>query len=247
MALPKPQIVANWVVEDGTNIAYQKLENIVLAILRNRISTISEEACWDYIEEFIEDIANDLFRKENDSQVDAVELHFDISDEDDNYYIKFIDTPEIQFLRTLQKDTPENFEIFCKDLLNKLGGNSNVQGGQNDGGVDFISYDLMLNNLRNQSTKGSRIAVIGQAKRYSDGNPVKIKELREFVGASIKKIDELKKTRSEQIGIMNPIILAFWTTSDFHEAAKEYAKDIGIWYLSGVALSQLALSVGMNE
>src|SRR5258705_463543 len=81
-------------------------------------------------------------------------------------------------------------------------------------------------NLPGLSTKGSRILVIGQAKRYIDGNHVREKELREFVGAVIKRVDELKRTRSEQFGIMHPIILAFWTTSDFHLNAREYAKNV---------------------
>jgi hypothetical protein len=215
MSLPKPQFVANQLVELGTNVDYKKLSDVVFLLMRNKYPTPSDEELWDYIESYNDDIARELFRKENDSSIDGVDLNFDISDEDDNYYIKFYERPEINLLRSLQKDTPYKFEAFCKTILEKFGGKSSVTGGSHDGGVDFYAFDLKLNNLPAISTKGSRIVVIGQAKRYKDGNHVKEKDLREFIGASIKKIDEFKKTRPELMGIFQPVILAFWTTSDF--------------------------------
>lgn len=246
MNLPKPQIVANWLVTEGSNPVYKKLDEVTAEILRKKIHTISEEQTWDYIEQYLDDIARELFRKETDSQIDAIELNFDISEEDDNYYIKFHDKPEIHFLRALQADSPDNFEKFCKTVLDKLGGKSIVTGGASDGGIDFISFDLQINNLPYPSTPGSRLIVIGQAKRNNDGNHIKETKLREFVGASIKKIDELKKSRSNTLGILHPAVLAFWTTTDFHEDAKKYARDIGIWYLNGIALCQLALKLDID-
>jgi hypothetical protein len=37
-----------------------------------------------------------------------------------------------------------------------------------------------------------------------------------------------------------------WTTSDFNRNAKEYARDMGMWYLNGLGLAQLAFKTGME-
>jgi hypothetical protein len=246
MSLPKPQHIANLVVELGNNLEFRKLENVVYDIFKIRFSSYSDAENWDYIEQYIKDIANELFIKVTDNKIDGVTLSFEINEDGGDFYIKFLDKPEIMLLRRLQANTPQNFEIFCKQILDKLGGNSIVSGSPYDGGIDFTSTDLLLNNLPGLSTKGSKILVIGQAKRYIDGNHVKEKDLREFIGAAIKRMDELKKTRSDQFGILHPIILAFWTTSDFHLNAKNYAKDLGIWYLNGIALCQLAIYLQLD-
>lgn len=247
MSSIKPQFVANKIVEFGTNLEFKKLDEVTFDILKANKYINSEEQIWDYIEQFNSDIARELYIKIEDRKTDGVTLNFELNDESGDYYIKFFNTPELDLLRKLQKNSPQNFEIFCKNILEKLGGLSHVSGGPNDGGIDFISTDLLLNNLPNNSTKGSRILVVGQAKRYKDGNQVCEKELREFVGASIKRIDDLKKTRSDQFGILHPVVLAFWTTSDFNSNARDFAKSIGIWYLNGVALCQLAIQLGLSN
>jgi hypothetical protein len=247
MSLPKPQFIANLIVENGDNHEFKNLVTVAFEVFSSKFPSYSEEAIWDFIDQYIGDIAKELFIKVNDNNIDGITLNFEINEDDGNYYIRFLDKPEIRLLRKLQADTPENFESFCKKILDKLGGNSIVSGGPNDGGIDFESTDLLISNLPKLSTKGSKILVIGQAKRYSEGNHVKEKELKEFIGSSIKRIDELKKTRSGQFGILHPIILAFWTTSDFHSNAKDYAKALGMWYLSGVALCQLAIHLNLDE
>jgi len=246
MSLPKPQYIANSLVELGNNPTFKKLEEVIYSIFKIKNLPLSEEEIWDYIEQFKKDIANELFLKIDDGKHDGVLLNYEINEDSGDFYIKFFDKPEITLLRKIQADTPQNFEFFCKNILDKLGGNSLVSGGPYDGGIDFTSTELQLKNLPGISTKGSRILVLGQAKRYADGNHVKEKDLREFVGASIKRMDELKKTRSDQFGILQPVILAFWTTSDFHQNAKDYARDLGIWYLNGIALCQLAFQLGIE-
>jgi restriction endonuclease Mrr len=247
MSLPKPQFIANLVVEIGANPEFKKLETVVFETFSSKFPSYSKEAIWDFIEQYLSDIAKELFIKDTDNKKDGITINFEINEDSGNYYIRFFDKPEINLLRKLQADTPENFELFCKKILDKLGGNSTVSGSPNDGGIDFHSTDLLIANLPKLSTSGSQILVLGQAKRYKDGNHVKEKDLREFVGASIKRMGDLKKTRNEQFGILHPTILAFWTTSDFHSNAKEYAKALGIWYLSGVALCQLAVHLKVDE
>ncbi|MFP9099020.1 restriction endonuclease [Flavobacterium sp. RHBU_24] len=244
MKFPQPQYIANLIVEKGNNLEFDKLENVAFQICRIKFPTPSDEEIWDYLDiRCIEDLANELFIKKTDNFNDGISINFIIEDDNENYYIKFLDKPEIHLLRLLQKDTSDNFEFFCKKILDGLGGNTIVSGGPSDGGIDFYSTNISINKLSAPSTIGSRILVIGQAKRYIDGNHVKLKELREFVGASLNFGFELKRSRSEQLGVLQPTVIAFWTTSDFHSDAKKYAKDMGIWYLNGIALCQLALQL----
>lgn len=245
MGQVKPQYIANSLLEFGSNAEFKNLSEVIFDFFKSHGFSMSDEEISDYVEENLLAIANELFIKVDDRKNDGVTLNFELIEDQGTFYIKFFERVEIELLRTLQSDTPENFEQFCKKVLDKLGGNTIVSGGSDDGGIDFSSSDLQIKNLPSLSTKGSRILVLGQAKRYTDGHHVKETELRAFVGASIKRIDELKKTRSEQFGIMHPIILAFWTTSDFHSNARDYAKNIGIWYLNGAALCQLAIKLGM--
>lgn len=247
MARPRPQHIANTLLEYGHNTDFRNLNDIVFSFFKAKGFSMSDEEISDYVEEHITEIANELFIKIDDRKNDGVTLNFELSEDEGVFYIKFFDKPEMTLLRKLQNNTPENFEHFCKKILDKLGGNSSVSGGTDDGGIDFSATDLQLKNLPSLSTKGSRILVLGQAKRYIDGKHIKETDLRGFIGASIKRVDDLKKTRSEQFGILHPTILAFWTTSDFHSNARDYAKNMGIWYLNGVALCQLALYLGLEE
>jgi len=238
---PNPYYIANLIVENGSEPEFTKLELVLQKILSDKLPTFSEEEILDYIEEYNKDIAAELFTKENDNFLDGIESTFDIKEEDGEYYVKFLNKPISEYLKKLQKLPAEDFELFCGNVLTKLGGNSDVIGGSDDGGIDFTATDLYIQNLPKATTRGSKVLVVGQAKRFIEGNHVKEKDIRQFVGASIKKIDDLKRTKSGNFGILHPVILAFWTTSDFHVNAKKLANDIGLWYLNGIALSQLAL------
>jgi len=242
----KPQFIANQLIGFGNNPNDKKLSDVIKLLLDQKFPNLSEEERWEYVEENLENIAKELFIKENDSIKDGVVLNFDISQEDNEYYIKFTPRPETVLLRDLSKKTPEYFEEFCKKILAKLGGISQVTGGRNDGGIDFIAQNLKLNGLSLNSTKGSNILVVGQAKRFTKGEHITETDLRTFVGASVKKIDELKKSNPNQFGIFQPVILAYWTTSDFHTDAKSFANHMGIWYLNGIAVCQLAMNLGIE-
>ena len=121
-----------------------------------------------------------------------------------------------------------------------------MEGGPYDEGVDFTAFDLSLGSLPGPAPIGAKVVLIGQAKRYKTGNNVKERELREFVGAAIKRTYKLKRMYTSQVGSLHPIVYAFWTTSDFHQSAKDFARDMGIWYLSGLALTQLAMRLGVS-
>ena len=247
MSRPKPQHIANSLLEYGHNRDFKNLSDIIFSFFKAKGYSMSDDEISDYVEEYVNDIAKELYIKIEDRRNDGVTLNFELNEDEGAFYIKFFDKPEMTLLRKLQADTPEYFEQFCKRILDKFDGNSSVSGGSDDGGIDFSATDLQLKNLPSLSTKGSRILLLGQAKRYTDGNHVKETEIRGFIGACIKRLDDLKKSRGEQFGILHPTIYAFWTTSDFHPNARDYAKSMGIWYLNGIALCQLALKLGIDE
>lgn len=90
------------------------------------------------------------------------------------------------------------------------------------------------------------MTVIGQAKRYNPDNFVSETELRKFVGGAIYKASTLKSTISS-LGVIAPISYAFWTTSNFHPDAITYARNMGLWYLNGLALAQLANRMDIDK
>ncbi len=248
MSIPIPQHIANLLVSYGSNLEYSNLEKVIFDLLQDktRIFTTAEEI-WDYIEKYKIDIAGELFEKTNNSITDCCPVNFEIEEDAGDYYIKFSPLLETELLRQLHRSGAIHFEAFCSHILNKLGGITNVCGGTDDGGVDFFATDLSIGGLPELSTLGSRIVIIGQAKCYKNGNQVKLNELRHFVGSAIKKVDELRRKENDKLGILHPIVLAFWTTSDFNQEAKKYAKDMGIWYLNGMALCKLARDLDIDS
>lgn len=246
MGVPKASYIANLVVSNGSNIEYQNLKDVAATILQAAAPSYSTEQVQEIAESQNTYIANYLFLKKDECLNDGYSINFEITQDGSDYYIKFLDRPEIALLRKLHSKTTEYFEQFCTRILNTLGGNAFVTGGKTDGGIDFYASDLKLSSIPGTSTKGSRILLVGQAKRHNDHNQVTETDLRAFIGAAMKKIDEFKKTRSEQYGILHPTMLAYWTTSDFQADAKKYANDFGIWYLNGPAICQLALQLGID-
>lgn len=244
----KPQYLANLMITECSHSEHPvKIDDAIYEVLcHENHNDLSEEARWEYVECYKTDIANELFRKKDDIESDGAPVSFDIEEDHGEYYVKFTNVIEIELLRKLRQISPSQFEVFCSNILEKMNGTASVSGGRDDNGIDFHATDINLFNMPSLSTLGSRVMVIGQAKRYKNGNHVKTKELKEFIGSSLLAMYEHKKDVGKAIGIMHPIILAFWTTSDFHYIAKQYARDMGLWYLNGLALCKLATEMGVN-
>jgi restriction endonuclease Mrr len=120
-------------------------------------------------------------------------------------------------------------------VLEKLGAQSQVTKQTNDGGVDFIGVDLKLVPKKFNVPAACRAAVIGQAKRYKDGNAINEVRLRGFVGAALLRRHVLHQEGN--IGPLTPVLCAFWTTSYFDFNAKKYARAAGLWYMDGRTLA----------
>ena len=147
-------------------------------------------------------------------------------------------------LRKLRRIDPFKLEDVCSTILSKFGAESKTTQRTNDDGVDFyaLNFDFVPDGF--PTPQSSRAAIIGQTKRYKETNLVTETEVRAFVGGAMKVKNDLVK--NGQILPLSPVALAFWTTSDFDRNAKKYAKDMGLWFMSGRALAHYVFRLGLQ-
>jgi hypothetical protein len=246
MTDPKPYIIANWIADDLRSVDYFSFRDQIQETLKNHMSSWSEEKIAETAEKLESAIFFELGQIADQLLQDGIEPSFQIDGEPGTAYIKSINLEATSELIRLRKKTPEEFELFCSNVLSSLGAVSRNVGGTGDGGIDFISTDLPVSNCKFTALRGCNPVVIGQAKRYKDGNLVNVNEVREFLGGALLKQDEIKREK-ESLGLFTPVIFAFWTTSNFTSPARKFLRDAGIWYLSGFSLAQLSLYLGVEK
>ena len=244
---PKADAVSLWISDDGTNTEFRTLRSVVNDVLLTHLAGRSEEELSELAERLEPQVVQELYTITDQSLLDGIVPRFQVTTEEATAHIKFIDRPELHLLRELQTRAPKDFEDFCKRVLQTLGANASVQGGPGDGGIDFLAFGLRTGPSLGPSPSGAHAVVIGQAKRYATGNNISEYDLRAFVGAATRRTFQLKRSNPSQVGSLQPVVYAFWTTSDFHRNAKEFAREMGIWYLNGLALAQLASRLGITE
>lgn len=247
MADPKADVVSNWICEEGSNLEYRPIRSLILDAISARVATKSQEERAELAENLENEVLNELSITFEQNLADGVTPRFLLSSEQGTHYIKFLSQPELALLDELRAGTPTEFEHFCKLILEKIGAVAMVEGGPADGGVDFVAYDIRLGNFEGPSPKGARAGLIGQAKKYRADHPVSEHELRAFVGSATRRSFLLRRDYPSNIGITQPMVYAFWTTSDFNRSAKDFAREMGLWYLNGVALCQLARRLGIEH
>ncbi len=130
-------------------------------------------------------------------------------------------------------------------ILAALGATSQTTNKSKDGGIDFYGINLKVVPTALSVPAASKTAVIGQAKRYKEGNVISETQVREFVGAATLARHKLLK--DNKIGPLSPVIFAFWTTSDFDQNAKLFARELGLWYKDGVTLARYVTELGLKE
>lgn len=242
----EPEVVAQWVERDCVQLDFQPVRNLLTICLRERIPSYSSERIAELAEELVQPVSIALENRAAEYRVEGILASFAISTEDGASYFKALDRPEIELLKLLRQATPFAFEVFCKNILSKLNADAVVVGGVNDGGVDFYAIGLSIAPLVHPAPSASRVIVIGQSKRYTGKTDVGETDVRSFVGGSFKLADDLRRNHPDRCGLFTPLLLAFWTTGDFTPPAKKYARHLGIWYLNGVGLAQLATCVGLK-
>lgn len=241
MSEPKPQFIANLILKESRNTVFRNLRDVVFDVIVAKGCISSEEATWDYIDQYVEDIANELFVKEGEYNERGIQKPFEIEGDVSTYHFKYLSPEYNDIFDSLMSLSPIQFEHFCADVVSHFGGQGIPTGGTADEGIDFIGKDLLLSGIKVSGILSTKVSLLGQAKHYCDGHQVTLKEVREFLGAAVKYRDKLIR---DNIKIFQPFIFAFWTTSDFHSEAIAFFQSMGIWYLNGLQLSSLAFSLG---
>jgi restriction endonuclease Mrr len=242
MSEPSPFYVARWIADKLREDNFISLRLAIENALHSITYEASEETITDLAEKCEHLVFAELGRIAEQLIHDGTEPSFLLDDEPGTAYIKSQNIEAIKTLERIKLLSPENFELFCAGTLEALGAKaSQVVGGKNDGGVDFIAFDMPVSRIEIAALHACYPIVIGQAKRWND-KPISVTDLRSFVGGAIVKADEIKR-KYTRYGIFSPIVYAFWTTSDFLPSAREYSVNAGLWCLGGLSLAQLALRI----
>jgi hypothetical protein len=254
MANPSSQTIAEWVIENLTDESWVSLSDICYFVLQNKISTYSEDEINDLVESELQYVAEILRNKAATSQENGEIIVYEIDTEQNPYIRKIVETyPELlmrlhRMANATAREQQENskkFEILCSNILRKLGcENANCIGGTDDSGVDFHGFGFLNQETLLMPTT-SKIFVIGQAKLKQKSNSVNENDIRKFIGGALRKLNEFRKNGS--ISVLTPIIFAFWTSSDFDIPAKEYAKNMGIWFMNGRTFVEYLKALGLDN
>lgn len=243
MGAPSSQIIASWVKDGLASTDWERLDSVCLRVVSFRLQKWTHSAIADVVESNIGYVAEHLRNDLADCDVDGVPPSFEI-DSEDLPYIRVADAITLPLLLKLRRVDPFDFELVCSHILQKLGAQAEVTQKTNDGGVDFyaIDFDFVPDGIN--TPQACRAAVIGQAKRYKDGNNVHESDVRAFVGGATKARHDLVVQR--KIFPLSPIVYAFWTTSDFDPNAKIFCRSLGLWYLSGRALARYVYKLDLE-
>ena len=234
MSQPSSQIIAQWAIESLQSEEWVLLSESSISGLKNN-TRLTDPQIGELVESDLDNIARIL----RDKAAFAVErgevVTYKIDDEESPYVQKLHEAyPPI--LKTIQNMDDTKFEMLCAEVLKALGWSETERvGGNDDGGVDFYAFGFPNHEIFSLPMPPScKLLVIGQAKRHKQNNNISETELRKFVGGALKKLNDFRK--AGKVGVLTPVIYAFWTSSDFADPAKDYAKTMGIWFMNGRTL-----------
>ena len=242
MSFPSDDIIVIWILESLETTDWVEIQSRFSIVLRQKIASLSLEECQMRAESKIHHIDTAIRNKISIDKSAGHHCPYEVSETD--RYIKRTLSNSRESLRKLQTMNPTHFENYCAAVVKKLGGSCISNGGKNDGGIDFFSNNVSIVCNAAPFPATSKVAIVGQAKRYKDGNLVSLNEVRQFVGASMRFVNE--KRANGQIAALSPVLLAMWTSNSFHPEASEYCRKIGVWEASGETLLQLAQFYGIN-
>ena len=237
MALPKATAVAQYLAVDSLDNTPVRLRTAIATSLQKR-TALSAEVIAEHAEAIERHVLVELYRMAAEDRERGADPAFSIDARDSEPYVRGLDGPIGPIREQLFRLNPTEFEHVCLGLLRHLGADGEVTGGTNDGGVDFRATGLRFGAPHIAPVSAGLVSVLGQSKRYAVDNIILLNELRQFVGAVTLRVNELRKTEW-RFAPLSPVVFAFWTTSDFHESAVRYARDLGLWILNGRALAQL--------
>jgi restriction endonuclease Mrr len=244
MAIPSSQVAANWVREDLDSTSWIPLRELVFQTVKQRLVARTDDEVWDYVEANLAYIAEHLRDAASEYVSDGAIPEFEI-DNEPIPYVRSLPSLPTSVLSKLRKIDPFHLEEVCARLLGALGADSNATQRTNDGGIDFIGVNLAIVPGALTIPLACKAAVIGQTKRYKEGNTITETQVREFVGAATLKRHEL--LREGKLGPLTPVLFAFWTTSDFDPNAKRFARAVGLWYMEGLTLASYVSNLGLED
>ncbi|KJR40192.1 mrr restriction system protein [Candidatus Magnetoovum chiemensis] len=242
MADPTPYNIALWIINECRNKDYESTKNIINSVLASKLTKKSAEEIAEITEDTNSKVIEVLRNICADDREDGRKPRFEITDESNgDVYIRFFETTNLTLLEELINGDPKIFEKFCAILCKKMGAKESRRiETKYDSGVDFIGFSVSLGNSL-PCPSNSRTIILGQAKKYSKDR-ITLSDVQKFIGGALKETNEQRK----KYGVLTPALYAFWTTSEFNKDAKEYCKNMGIWYLDGYALTELANSLGID-
>ncbi len=243
MSKPSTQVVAYWVKATVTVTDWRPLRDTCVEAVTSRWTGKGQAEVEDFVDEKLSHIAEHLREEAAQSRSDGADSRFEIDDESPPY-IKAIDSYASKVLDRLRIIDPLEVERLCAKILTKLGANSQRTEGSADGGVDFTATNLNIVPGALRVPDACKALVIGQTKRYKDGNLISETRVREFIGAAVMRRHLL--TREGNIGPLSPIIFAFWTTSDFEPNAKKFARESGLWFMDGFTFANYINELGLS-
>ena len=242
MSVPSTQIAAAWIKATLTTTEWKPLHLACVEALTLKWTGKSEAEIFDFTDDKISYIAEHLRDEAAQCLADGSIRRFEIDDEQ-SPYIKAIASHTSKVLDKLRTINPFYVEHLCSDILKKLGANSSTTQQTSDGGVDFIASNLNIVPGALTIPDACKAIVIGQTKRYKEGNLITETKVREFVGAAILRQYVLQK--EGKAGPLTPFIFAFWTTSDFDPGAKKFARDVGLWFMDGFTFATYINDLGL--
>ncbi len=244
MATPSSQVLASWAKEELQSNAWVPLREVCIQAIKARWAGVSETQLYEVMETNLTYIAEHLRDEAAEWMIDGTSPAFEIDDDPSPYVRSVTDTARPVLLK-LRRISPFSFEDVCAQILRALGADAQSTKKTNDGGIDFHALRLKVVPSALTLPEACKAAVIGQAKRYKDGNLIKETAVREFVGAAMLRIYELQ--RDAGLSPLAPVILAFWTTSDFDPNAKRFARALGLWYMDGKTLANYISHLNMTD
>lgn len=197
MAMPSSQVAASWLKEELSGTEWVPLKNALYSAMQRRWKNHSDDEYWEYVEDNLPYVAEHLREELSACRMDGAVATYEIDDEQLPYVRASADI-SVDVLNKLRRINPFTFEEVCARILRELGASSHATQRTNDGGVDFIGVNMSIVPSSLAVPMHSQAAVIGQAKRYKEGNLIKETHLREFVGACTLRRHQLRK--DEKIG-----------------------------------------------
>lgn len=243
MGIPSSQAAAGWLKDGLRTTEWRAVREVLNTAVTERWAGQSEEAIAEYVDDNLVYVAEHLRDEYAQASQDGAVCPFEIDSEDEPY-IRANDEDDGELLAKLKRICPFEFEKVCAKLISAIGGDSRVTSKTRDGGVDFIAIGLDILPDKLNCPTYCKASVIGQAKRF-DNKLIAERALREFVGASLLHRNDLRVRQS--ISPLSPVLLAFWTTSNFEPNTKIFARRAGVWLMDGYTLSTYLIRLGLTE